>query len=104
MTLVTGRLQRIYLKFYKELERIKAARRKPAEQPDESKKSGDSHESGDTAAVNLYWVDAKTGERTLVAQTPEAERLTELRQSEPPTGPSANECGPARGGQDVETS
>ena len=33
MTLVTGRLQRMYLKFYKELERIKAARAKAAPQP-----------------------------------------------------------------------
>jgi hypothetical protein len=51
MTLVTGRLQRIYLKFYKELERIKAvraaARDKQPEQPNEPSTEKSSTEKSD---------------------------------------------------------
>ena len=81
MTLVTGRLQRIYLKFYKELERIKtvraAARDKQPEQPNESsteksaaeqsakEKSKEEKEMDDMGGPNLdvFWVNPETGER-----------------------------------------
>jgi hypothetical protein len=89
MTLVTGRLQRSFLKFYKELERIKAARRKPPEQPDEPDESDESDESDDSApdtGFNLFWVNPRTGVRTLAAQSPEAKRQSDLREKEEKEG------------------
>jgi hypothetical protein len=89
MTLVTSRLQRSFLKFYHELERIKAARAKPPEQPDEPEESDESDEVPDTG-INLYWVNPRTGVRTLAAQSPEAKRLSDLHKQEQPTDPPAN--------------
>jgi len=76
MTLVTGRLQRIYLKFYKELERIKtvraaareAAREKQPEQPNEpstEQSAKEKKEMDDMGGPNLdvFWVNPETGER-----------------------------------------
>jgi hypothetical protein len=86
MTLVTGRLQRIYLKFYKESERIKsaraaareAARDKQPEQPNEpsTEKSSTEKSSAEQSAkekkemddmggpnLDVFWVDPETGVR-----------------------------------------
>lgn len=83
MTLVTGRLERAFFKAYKELERIKAARQKPAQPPDQSKKK---QEPDPHPAINLYWIDPETGERTLAAQTPAAVEITRQQQrTEPPS-------------------
>jgi len=73
MTLVTGRLERSYFKAYKELERIKTAREKQPQPPDQPDKS---EESDDHPAINLYWVNPETGEKTLAAQTPAAAALS----------------------------
>jgi len=77
MTLVTGRLERTFFKAYKELERIQAARQKQPQPPAQSKKE---EEFDTNAAINLYWIDPQTGERTLAAQTPAAIELTERQQ------------------------
>jgi len=85
MTLVTGRLQRSYLKFYHELQRIKAARAKPQPQPDDSEEFEESEESQDEVpdtGINLFWVNPRTGVRTLAAQSPEAKRLSDLHKKE----------------------
>jgi hypothetical protein len=80
MSLVTGRFQRIYLKFYKELERIKtvraaareAAREKQPEQPNEpsteksaKEKAKEKKEMDDMGGPNLdvFYVDPDTGVR-----------------------------------------
>lgn len=71
MTLVTGRLERAFFKAYKELERIQAARQKQSQPaPDQSKKKKQEYDPH--AAINLFWIDPETGERTLAAQTPAA--------------------------------
>jgi len=83
MTLVTGRLERAFFKAYKELERINAARQKQPQPPDQSKKkqASDPH-----PAINLYWINSETGERTLAAQTPAARAITEARlRTDPPS-------------------
>jgi len=83
MTLVTGRLERAFFKAYKELERIKAARQKQPQPPDQST---DERESVKHPAINLYWINPETGERTLAAQTPAAVEITErLQRNEPPS-------------------
>ena len=95
MTLVTGRLERTYSRACKELERIKAVREKQREasekQPEKPEKSEPSQKSDLPSAINLYWVDPRTGERTLAAQTPGAaapDDPTRAEQStEPPTPP-----------------
>src|ERR1022692_1824028 len=69
MTLVTGRLERTFFKAYKELERIKAARQKQPQLPDQSKKK---QESDPPPAIDFYWINPETGEKTLAAQTPQA--------------------------------
>ena len=83
MTLVTGRLERSFFKAYKELERIKAARQKQPQPPVQSKK----HQAPvPPAAINLYWTDPETGEKTLAAQTPQAIELgQELQRENPPS-------------------
>jgi hypothetical protein len=81
MTLVTGRLERAYFKAYKELERIKAARRKQPQPPDQPHKSQESDESANPA-INLYWTNPETGERTLAAQTPAARDIHDLSQEQ----------------------
>jgi hypothetical protein len=69
MTLVTGRLERAFFKAYKELERIKAARENPSEQPEESEDP--------PTNFKLYWVDPETGEKTLAAESSEDEEITQ---------------------------
>ena len=81
MTLVTGRLERSFFKAYKELERIKAARQKQSEPPDQSKNK---HAPVAPAAISLYWTDPQTGEKTLAAQTPQAIEIAQEPESEPP--------------------
>ena len=85
MTLVTGRLERAFFKAYKELERIQAARQKPSQPPaDQSKKK--KQEFDQDAAINLYWIDPATGERTLAAQTPAAVEADERQaRTDPPS-------------------
>jgi hypothetical protein len=75
-TLVTGGLERAFFKAYKELERIKAARENQPEQPE---KSEESQKSDPSPAINLYWVNPKTGEKTLAAQTPEQHKAAPTR-------------------------
>jgi hypothetical protein len=83
MTLVTGRLERAFFKAYKELERIKTARQKQPQPPDQSKEE---RESDKHPAINLYWINPETGERTLAAQTPKAIEITErLQRNDPPS-------------------
>jgi len=83
MTLVTGRLERTFFKAYKELERIKAARQKQPQPPVQSRNK---HEPVPPAAINFYWTDPQTGERTLAAQTPKAMEITrELQREAPPS-------------------
>jgi len=89
MTLVTGRLERSYFKAYKELERIKAARQKQPQPPDQSQKK---QASDPPAAINLYWIDPETGEKTLAAQTPQAMNITQEQQG--PAPPSFTEPRP----------
>ena len=72
MTLATGRLDRSYLRAYKELERIKAAR-EPQPEPDPphetkeapkenpSNKMKEDHEN--PANLDVFWLDPETGER-----------------------------------------
>jgi len=87
MTLVTGRLQRSYLKFYHELQRIKAARAKPQPEPDPPDQIDETEESDSEVpdhGINLFWVNPRTGERTLAAQSPEAKRLSDLHKNDPP--------------------
>jgi len=83
MTLVTGRLERAFFKAYKELERIQAARHKQPHPPEQSeqKPAPDPH-----PAYNLYWIDPRTGERTLAAQTPRAVELAQEQQRTEPRG------------------
>ena len=84
MTLVTGRLERAFFKAYKELERIKAARQKQQPQPPDQSK--EERESDKHPAINLYWINPETGERTLAAQTPKAIEITErLQRNDPPS-------------------
>ena len=84
MTLVTGRLERAFFKAYKELERIKAARQKQQPQPPDQSK--EEQESDKHPAINLYWINPETGERTLAAQTPKAIEITErLQRNDPPS-------------------
>ena len=76
MTLVTGRLERAFFKAYKELERIKAARRKqPQPQDQPPSQSRNKHEPAPPASINLYWKNPETGERILAAQTPRAAEI-----------------------------
>ena len=84
MTLVTGCLERAYFKAYKELERIKAARRKQPQPPDQPHKSQESDES-DHPPINLYWINPETGEKTLAAQTPGARDTQEPQRTDPPS-------------------
>jgi hypothetical protein len=89
ITLVTGRLERAFFKAYKELERIKTARQKQAQAPDQPEQDqtpDQSEESHLGPAIDLYWVDPKTGERTLAAQTPAAVARTERLLRENPPG------------------
>jgi hypothetical protein len=67
MTLVTGRLERAFFKAYKELERIKAAREKPAEQSKQSDESKGKKAKDDEppAKLEVGWVNPKTGERDI---------------------------------------
>jgi hypothetical protein len=81
MTLATGRLERAFFKAYKELERIKAARQKQPQPPDQSKEQQDSHPH---PAINLYWINPKTGEKTLAAQTPAAIENERQQHMNPP--------------------
>jgi hypothetical protein len=84
MTLATGRLERSFNKACRELERLRAAREAPAEQPEKMQKSQKSKklpEPEPPAAISLFWVDPETGERTLAAQTPEAVELSRRRQA-----------------------
>jgi hypothetical protein len=84
ITLVTGRLERAFFKAYKELERIKAARQKQQPQPPDQSK--EERESDKHPAINLYWINPETGERTLAAQTPKAIEITErLQRNDPPS-------------------
>jgi hypothetical protein len=70
-------------KAYKELERIKTARQKQPQPPDQSKEE---RESDKHPAINLYWINPETGERTLAAQTPKAIEITErLQRNDPPS-------------------
>jgi hypothetical protein len=97
MTLVTGRLERVYFKAYHELERIKAAR---VNQPKQPEKAEQSQQSGPPSAIGLYWVNPKTGERTAAARTPQAEALHDLAHPEmrsqqpvPPGSPAYRTAG-----------
>jgi hypothetical protein len=81
MTMITGRLERAYLKAYKELDRIKAAREKQPKQPEKPEKSP---KSDGTSPINLYWINPTTGERTLAAQTPEARAIQDLTPNQSP--------------------
>ena len=82
MPLVTGRLERAFFKAYKELERIKATRQKQPQPPDQSKKE---QEFDPHAAINFYWINPETGERTLAAQTPAAIENERQQHMDPPT-------------------
>ena len=83
MTLVTGRLERTFFKAYKELERIKAARQKQPQPPDQSKKK---QESDPPPAIDFYWINPETGEKTLAAQTPQAiENAKRQLRTDPPS-------------------
>ena len=75
MTLATGRLDRSYLKAYKELERIKAAR-EPQPDPDpphatkeapkENPPNKNKEDDENPANLDVFWVDPETGERLRV--------------------------------------
>ena len=83
MTLVTGRLERAFFKAYKELERIKAARESQPEQPETSEES---QKSDPHPAINFYWINPETGEKTLAAQTPQAiENAKRQLRTDPPS-------------------
>ena len=89
MSLATGRLERSYFKAYHELQRIKAAKQppqpQPSDEPDEPDEPDQESEAPDTG-FNLFWVNPRTGVRTLAAQSPEAKRQSDLRKKagEPP--------------------
>jgi hypothetical protein len=76
------RLERAFFKAYKELERIKAAHQKQPQPPDQSKKK---EESDRHPAINLYWINPRTGEKTLAAQTPAAIENERQQHMDPPS-------------------
>jgi hypothetical protein len=89
MSLVTGRFERSYFKAYHELQRIKALRPKQQPQPDQPDEPEEWDESQDEVpdtGINLFWVNPRTGVRTLAAQSPEAKRQSDLleKEGEPP--------------------
>ena len=72
MTLATGRLDRAYLKTYKELERIKAAREpqpdpdpphETKEEPKENPPNKMKEDDKNPANLDVFWLDPETGER-----------------------------------------
>jgi hypothetical protein len=93
MTLVTGRLERSYIKAYKELERIKAARDKQNEASEKSEKSQKpeepqkSQKSDGLPPLKLYWADPETGKRTLAAQSPDAAAMHDPTKADLSTEP-----------------
>jgi hypothetical protein len=64
MTQITCRLERAYLKDYDKLERIKNARQKPPQQPQEQpSKPKKAKDDDEPANLDVFWSDPVTGER-----------------------------------------
>ena len=62
--------------------RIKAARESQPEQPETSEES---QKSDPHPAINFYWINPETGEKTLAAQTPGARDTQEPQRTDPPS-------------------
>jgi hypothetical protein len=97
MSQLECRLDRAYTKAYKELERIKAARQKPAELPKEppkqppkekpKEKSKEEKEMDDMGGPNLdvFWVDPETGVRDYLYRRRDGKALPRDAQLPPTT-------------------
>jgi len=89
MTLVTGRLERAFFKVYKELERIKAARRKPDEQSQQApeskgKKAADYQPP---AKLEVCYVNPETGERDVWYRAEHGVPVKEFSDATPDSAP-----------------
>jgi len=103
MTLATGRLDRSYLKAYKELERIKAAREPqpdpdpPHETRDEPKETSPGRKPGkekeddvNPANLDVFWLDPETGERQYLYRRRDGQALERDQFNDIPT-PNADQ-------------
>ena len=97
MTLVTGRLLRVYLKLYKELERIKAARQPQPEQPqaEPSKPSkGKKKEDDQPHNLDVFWVNPETGEKQTLYQRRNGEDVPRPKKESPAPTPQSPDPSP----------
>jgi hypothetical protein len=95
MSQIDCRLQRAYFKAYKELERIKTAREKQAEQ---SKQPGQSKQPDQPKApdqppskVNLVWLDRVTGKRDLLCKLENGKAVEHFSHESPTPTPNNDE-------------
>jgi uncharacterized protein (DUF2132 family) len=89
MTQIQCRLERTYFKAYKELERIKAARRKQPEQPEAN------HQADHLAPkFQVAYINPETGERDVIYRAEYGKSVEQFSDASPsPTKPNGKEGG-----------
>ncbi len=97
MTLVTGRLQRIYLKFYEKLERIKAARQpqpEPAQAEPSKPSKGKKKDDEQPPNLDVFWVNPETGEKQTLYQRRNGEDVPRSKKESPAPTPQSPDPSP----------